>query len=563
MNTKRMKFVVLSATIPVLLARAAIDHSPSWLSSTQLTYKLDYSLPGVVDGNGQAIIPHALGGYGYCRWGNLMDRPSFTTDGYYLTRLTSKPFESDLFLSKYEEWLEYAPFPYGTVWPATSWPPLEKTAVATIPAIDPPLNRTYGTLFRYLHFPNNPLLKVATDLPIPINPYFTSSTDFQYSPLPGTAEKAVILVHGWNPDSNRSGFFNSSDDWNGNFAILTRSLQNALNGGDWHLVHYNWAADSDTGAAGLSAAVNGSEAAEIGTQHGWHLAKLVQNNYPNLKKIHLIAHSAGSWVVWSSAMFLAQYSPDVTVQITLLDPFMPNSIWLVTSALGTTTFESYVLKKGGDYRKLFQIENYWADDIALGTNTQYFNFRYDIAGYEDVNFRTDNGLVYEYDGHGGPIRFYADTVINSGIGSGSGLAGNLAAIAGFDPDLHGWKRSMAYIEKFFGNFGFPRAIVYANGVCYDRVYGWMVVNPGGGWLYSYEHGLQFAIGELETGIFLYDLGLKSYLYTSSQYYPYTYTYRSDFSGWCWYVPGGSPGERWFYNFDLGAWRSEHSLTAGG
>ena len=544
--------LVLWFFVLVGLAEANVDHSPKWLSINELTYGLNYYLPDVVDGNGQAIIPHAAGSYGYCRWGNLMHRPTFTTSGYYLTRLTSQPFEYDLFLSRNEEKLEHVPFPSGTLWPTVSWPPAERTALATIPAIDPPLNLTYGSLFRYLYFSSYPLLEVSTEVPY-VDPYATSLSIFQYNWLPESADKLVILVHGWNPDSNNNGFFNWKDNWNGNFAVLTRALQNALKGSKWHLVHYNWAWDSDTGEADHNSAVNGTEAAEIGTQHGWHLAKLLQSDYTGLRKVHLIAHSAGSWVAWSSAFYIARYLPEVTVQITLLDPFMPNSIWVVDSALGTSTFESYVQRAGGDYTKLFQVENYWADDLALGTNTPNFNFRFDISGYEDVNFRTDPGLVFDYDEHGGPIRFYADTVINSYSASGSGYFGRLADIAGFDPDMQGWKRSMAFIEKRFGDIGFSNAIIYATGVGYDPGYGWLFLDPESDWVYSYEHGDQFVAGDFESGAFIYDLGLHAYIYTESQYYPLFYSYREGFSGWCWYVPGGTPEQRWFYNIPLGVW----------
>lgn len=569
MNRFVKSVLVFVTTIIPTLILGEINHSPYWFGDNALAYNLIYTLPPI---NGQDVIPHDPGKYAYCRWGNYIPNDSTILSWYYISRLTSKPFEDDLFLSNSKDQLGRVPFPVNTSWPEGDWPPNDRTAPATIPEIG---YQKYGSLFRYLHFENNGLRdvgkhynglgKVDTNLVQTLDPYTGDGSPFDYENLPESAGKIVVLIHGWNPGSNPSGYFdtNSSTGWGGNFAVLTRALQNALNNTDWHLTHYNWSVDSDTGPIEANA-INGTEAAEIGTQHGWHLGKFLEDQIIGLRKLHLIAHSAGSWVAWASAYYVLQRMPDVTVQITLLDPFMPDSVVGISSSLGVPTMEQFGTLNGGDYRKLFQMENYWADDFfARGTNTEDFNFRSaELSGLEDVNFLTET-LLKGYPGHSGPIQFFADTVINS-MNPGQIYPDELENLPKFDEELHGWQRSMAFLEQRFGGFGFPNAIIFRTGDCFQKSYGWMSVYEGQKYFNHAQHGWQYSLsGDFETGLYIWDQSLKAYYYTRADCYPAIYSFIEGFEGWCWYYEDedASPGNRRFYNFDLDLYQTEEQLTS--
>ena len=84
------------------------------------------------------------------------------------------------------------------------------------------------------------------------------------------------------------------------------------------------AKDTDTGGTDLAAGTNGTEAAEISHQHGYHLGELIFRKSPGIRKIHFIAHSAGAWAARAAARYLSQASTNPPeIQITLLDPFIP------------------------------------------------------------------------------------------------------------------------------------------------------------------------------------------------------------------------------------------------
>jgi hypothetical protein len=192
-------------------------------------------------------------------------------------------------------------------------------------------------------------------------------------------KNVVVLMHGWNPT-----WFGTSvgDPLNEDeFDLLTDNLENKLPN-DWSLVHYAWEDDANTtfihefGARGssrdlLAQGVNRREpaitrrtsrdgmrsltaatvtiayvlqiadkvvdgigyavyssagiSAEKALQHGSVLGyRLCQQN-PNLKKVHLIAHSAGSWGIYAALRYLSVRVPNAEVQVTYLDPFIPGN----------------------------------------------------------------------------------------------------------------------------------------------------------------------------------------------------------------------------------------------
>lgn len=108
------------------------------------------------------------------------------------------------------------------------------------------------------------------------------------------------------------------------------SLTYKLTDTDCKVVKYRWETDADTSLIADSdvspqLVKNPTEAAEISHQHGQHLGDLLTPNYPNLRKIHLIRHSAGSWAAPGAIQYLRAQSSNVVTQLTLLDPLTPNS----------------------------------------------------------------------------------------------------------------------------------------------------------------------------------------------------------------------------------------------
>ncbi|RRJ98040.1 hypothetical protein Ga0100231_006415 [Opitutaceae bacterium TAV4] len=392
----------LAASLFVRAAdNTAVDHSPKWSNNrTTLTYNLT------------DLDSFPVGSYRYCKWGNLQDRSDlldvFNTDLFF-TPLTRGPYShanTDLFLADDSDYtLKGYAFPDDTQW----W---SNPNAVYLPGVSIPLR-----LYRYLHF-NNELRDAATD-----------------KPLTGKETKLIILFHGWNPDSNSDAYAGSE------FSALVSWLAYATTGTDWKVVKYRWEADSDTGdAISVKAAVNGTEAAEIGHQHGQHLGELLAKNYPDLQKVHVIAHSAGSWAARGTLRYLLENNSNVIGQLTLLDPFMPNAIVLIDSALGKSVMDAF--DRFPFANRLDRLENYYANDIALGTQETF-----DWSAPNISDKRVDWSSYYGR--HSGPIAFYTDTVAHSLPNHGS-----LPGLDNFDlrpnaPNPIGWNNSLFLSEPEF------------------------------------------------------------------------------------------------------------------
>jgi hypothetical protein len=408
-------FSIVVAMASSAALRAQVDHSPKWLSATNLTY-------GLVDLDG-----FAPGGYGYCRWGNFMDSNTFGTVDLAFNWLTTAPYSNanrDLFISRSDflqrETYGGLQFPTGAVWTVPNG--RFQRGFVQFTALQNQLS-----LYRYLHFQNQIIDEASGGA------------------LPSSTRKLVILVHGWNADSLSDSYATSQ------FTSLVSAIRTAVGDSDWRLARYHWEADADTGMVDLlalltlgSTAINDStEAAEVSNQHGQHLGELLARGFPNLEKIHFIAHSAGSWAARSAARNLLQNLPSASVQVTLLDPFIPAAATANANTVLSTTAMSLIASAAGN-RQLRMLENYYAEDLATGAGTeQLFAWR-----NTDVNQRiypTQSSQAV-YGSHSGPIQFYADTVRET-------LPGQLAiaSLAFFDrrplsPVRVGWTRGLFYNE---------------------------------------------------------------------------------------------------------------------
>lgn len=274
-----------------------------------------------------------------------------------------------------------------------------------------------------------------------------------------TARKFIIVVHGWNmslmldPYSDASLLNGTPLDgaWNHFFKAMNEEM--AIRGpvaDGWDIYAYRWGQDSYTGSAngnsgplsvmsftgfkveaenthgagGVGAGVeNGTQAAEIGYQHGLVLGRLIWEHceYWNIppEKIQFIAHSAGTWVARSASLFLnAKYGNLLKQQITLLDPYNPRAgyhEWIAmgsgfptnvdNSDLRTDLINSWV----GEVAPVDMWENiYSMDDMVSGTNSLYGGaFINQQVGQSSLGL---DGGKDNFGAHGGPVRYYTFSV---------------------------------------------------------------------------------------------------------------------------------------------------------
>jgi hypothetical protein len=252
--------------------------------------------------------------------------------------------------------------------------------------------------------------------------------------FPTTATKLIIVIHGYNPSSNANPFASTPE-----FVNLDNNLAYETSGTDWQVVQYNWASDSDTGPdISLDVAVYATYAAEIGHQHGQHLGQLLSVLYPNLQEVQFIAHSDGAWVARGAARNLLADEPGVKVEVTLLDPFMPNTIPLISSVLGDSIMDALPTIPGNS--TLYLLENYYADDqlddLAFGTQDT-FTWRSSDIGNCRIDWSPNGGSSYYYQTHPGPIQWYSDTIYQS-VYPGTPVA----SLQPFDLSHVGWRRSL-------------------------------------------------------------------------------------------------------------------------
>jgi len=371
--------------------RAAVNHSPQWNGPTSLTYNL-------IDLDG--FDPKA---YYYCKWGNRLSVNTFSAPTVFLNynNLTTGPYNNsttDLFLAQTASFLNRVPFPVDANW-------AQPNTISFFTA------NNQLSLYRYLHFRNTLTNHMTGQL------------------VNASTKKLIVLFHGWNPDSNSDSFDNEA------FNALLYYLEYHLAGTDWDLIVYHWEPDADTGPLDLSLATNPTEAAEISHQHGQHLGELLLALTPGLEKIHLIAHSAGSWAARSAMRTLMVGNPTVRSELTLLDPYMPTAIVLVNSSLGAPIMSQLDSLPFSD--RIFLLENYYADELTFGTQ-ETFAWR-----ANDINQRVDwmdNDFIY-FDEHSGPVLWYASTLYAAALGTQP-----LASLSPFQLTQVGWQRSLFFQE---------------------------------------------------------------------------------------------------------------------
>lgn len=264
----------------------------------------------------------------------------------------------------------------------------------------------------------------------------------------------VILIHGWtdsdaasldadyryaqlDPDIYRGSY--SQGYW----SDLRNNLIQKLSGTGWRMVCYHWEVDASTGRIFQQGSnfgyIPATYAAQNAASHGTHLGPFLHSIAPNLREVHFIAHSAGSWVAREAMRTLLQANPYVTVQMTILDPFIPDDrpdlepgppTGLSQQKMNDTTLI-------GGLDRIYRLENYFSVDascdLALSTDDS-FVWR---NGIDIGNGRVDWGggalcRLY-YPSHSNPIQFYSDCVQVANTGA---VADGLNVTRGCPFDYH-------------------------------------------------------------------------------------------------------------------------------
>lgn len=278
--------------------------------------------------------------------------------------------------------------------------------------------------------------------------------------ISASTTKCIILINGWNPNGAANCYdINNGFEW---FNLLN-NLKARLSGSSWGVIAYDWHQDASTGYIGDTIPTStpqflfahANQAATNAQLHGAHLATQLDNLAPNLREVHIIAHSAGSWAARMAAAQLLQLNPYVIVQITLLDPYVPYPT-TSTGDFSDQAMDDSQFFSGHD--RIQRLENYYAIDNLSGWNPypwgswnwptlntqETFFWRSGI----DINQEVDWGTTVigtpsykpNYDWHSGPIQFYADTV-DANI-SGHTASSRLPTGSPYDYHQIGWYRSL-------------------------------------------------------------------------------------------------------------------------
>ena len=294
------------------------------------------------------------------------------------------------------------------------------------------------------------LLPVSGQLRIPP----TLQDELTSSQIGEGTRNLVICIHGWNnpPVANR---YEDTGEW----AFLVSQLKPVLqsNSSDrWSLLLYHWEDDANTGGLGFPlVSINAVQAAMNSATHGISLGPRLP---ASLRRVHFITHSAGAWCAYRTAYSLMQLNPYVIVEITLLDPFMPNETPQFSGQYPDYSKAAISdMKNWSTSSRFYLLENYFANDLLPGLlsdapqswlpvttvgTQETFSWR---PG--DVNLQVDwdpdfftLGVNRYYDWHSGPTLFYGDTIAAADLGSVSSRL--LPSSPPYIYQGYGWFRSL-------------------------------------------------------------------------------------------------------------------------
>ncbi len=240
----------------------------------------------------------------------------------------------------------------------------------------------------------------------------------------------IVPIHGWwglgALIAGSADKYEEESKW----IALLQELQTVTAGTDWDVAAYDWSEDCKT--------LNSVQAAVNGNDHGEVLAGMLRQKFPNMRQVHFIAHSAGTWAAYSCTNKLLTQCPFVVLQLTFLDAYAPPS--LGRSLLDNIPFI------GNRGERIYRLEHY-LDDYFLGAtpNTQYiFTWRSDYdQGGQRVDYTFLPPYLRCYDNHSGPIEFYKDTVKYARTGVASAcLSSNRSPFFAVGYAQVGWAKGM-------------------------------------------------------------------------------------------------------------------------
>ncbi len=265
-------------------------------------------------------------------------------------------------------------------------------------------------------------------------------------------EKLVVLIHGWNPSDSANPYGHPAacapNDsrgraWSNLAQRLVRALPTepfrrhdlTLDLAGWDVARFFWA---DEAATGDNPLLDANKARDVAVVLGTSLGDFLRD-IPSLRFVHLIGHSAGSWVARSAARQLNDQG--IETQITALDAFVNDGLIQGSQARavaegrptdGTEPPPAAPASLAGflDFAPAFSLttewvdsaQNYYVDDADWregGCNDTRWGT--DFVGYTSGDFHgwenrdLDPFPVPCMQGwmgmtHRGPVAWYADTV---------------------------------------------------------------------------------------------------------------------------------------------------------
>jgi len=121
-----------------------------------------------------------------------------------------------------------------------------------------------------------------------------------------TADKLTVVTHGW--------LDKGEDDWPSQMA---EAIAARIDPNEWVCASYDW--------KGGSVVFTSVQAAQYARDiAGPRLAAAVLKLDRPFKHIHLVGHSAGSWVIHSAARQIARKYPNTQFHLTFLDAYIPD-----------------------------------------------------------------------------------------------------------------------------------------------------------------------------------------------------------------------------------------------
>ncbi|MHC4552056.1 MAG: lipase family protein [Planctomycetota bacterium] len=194
--------------------------------------------------------------------------------------------------------------------------------------------------------------------------------------MPNAAPKRLCVVtHGWlEKGRNR---------WP---CRMAASIHQVVDSDDWLCAAFDW-----KGGSVVVTAVHAAKyARDIG---GPRLAAAAIATGVQYEHIHLIGHSAGSWVINSAARQLAAAYPNATFHLTFLDAYVPE--WWEQAELGLVFVDDPVRQKAQVWA-----EHYFVKDLTWKVT------EHELSNAHNVDITAADPLVKE---HEFPYRWYQAT----------------------------------------------------------------------------------------------------------------------------------------------------------